>query len=132
MLVHGNSSPRVDIPLYSDILSWFRANQSLLLLINAACLSVKQQILFFLQSLVWPDRGHHFTTDAILKVAFVSLVLFCLYRLIFYVSLVLFVFSKLVLYVSLTVVLYIWIDILFFYSSPVLCFVYTDWYCMFH
>ena len=29
---------------HSDILSWFRANQSLLFLLNAACLAEKQQI----------------------------------------------------------------------------------------
>ena len=37
-------SLRVDMSLYSDTLSWFRANQSLLLLLNAACLAEKQQI----------------------------------------------------------------------------------------
>ena len=32
---------------YSDTLSWFRANQSLLLLLNAACATKKQQIPIF-------------------------------------------------------------------------------------
>ena len=42
--------------LHSDTLFWFRANQSLLFLLNAACLAEKQQIPI-LYSLVWPDRG---------------------------------------------------------------------------
>ena len=32
-------SPWVDMLLHSDTLSWFRANQFLLLLLNAACLA---------------------------------------------------------------------------------------------
>ena len=36
--------------------SWFQANQSLLLLLNAACLVEKQQLPVLL-SLVWPDLG---------------------------------------------------------------------------
>jgi hypothetical protein len=31
-------SPRVDMSLHTDMLSWFRANQSLLLLLNTECL----------------------------------------------------------------------------------------------
>jgi hypothetical protein len=47
---------RIDMSLYSDTLSWFRANQSfpVLFLINAACLAVKQHIPISL-SLVWPE-----------------------------------------------------------------------------
>jgi hypothetical protein len=41
---------------HSDTLFWFRANQSLLLLLNAVCLAEKQQI-SILKSLVWPDLG---------------------------------------------------------------------------
>jgi hypothetical protein len=44
-LAHRNNSPRVDMSLHSDTLSRFRVNQSLLLFLNAACLSEKQQIL---------------------------------------------------------------------------------------
>jgi hypothetical protein len=44
VLAHWNNSPRVEISLHSDILFWFRANQSLLFLRNAACLAEKQQI----------------------------------------------------------------------------------------
>ena len=47
---------RVDISLHSDTLFSFRANQSLLFLLNAACVAEKQQIPI-LKSLVWPDQG---------------------------------------------------------------------------
>ena len=42
--------------LHSDTLFWFRSNKSLFLLLNAACLTEKQQIPI-LQSLVWLDQG---------------------------------------------------------------------------
>ena len=38
VLAHWNNSPWVDMSLHSDTLFWFRANQSLLFLLNAACL----------------------------------------------------------------------------------------------
>jgi hypothetical protein len=38
------NSPRVDMFLFSDTLVWFRANQSLLFLLNAACLAEKQHV----------------------------------------------------------------------------------------
>ena len=44
VLTHWNNSLQVDMLLHSDALFWFRANQSLLLLLNAACLVEKQQI----------------------------------------------------------------------------------------
>ena len=44
VLVHWNNSPRIDMLPHSDTLSWFRANQSLLFLINAACLAEKRKI----------------------------------------------------------------------------------------
>ena len=44
VLIHWNTSLRRDISLHSDTLSWFRANQSLLFLLNAVCLVEKQQI----------------------------------------------------------------------------------------
>ena len=43
-LAHWNNSPQIDILPHSDILSWFRANHSLLFLLNNACLSERQQI----------------------------------------------------------------------------------------
>jgi hypothetical protein len=42
---HWNNSPQLDMLLHSDILSWSWANQSSLLLLNAVCSAVKQQIL---------------------------------------------------------------------------------------
>jgi hypothetical protein len=44
MLVHWNNSPWIDMSHHSDTLSWFQGNQSLLFLINAACLAEKQHI----------------------------------------------------------------------------------------
>jgi hypothetical protein len=44
VLAHWNNSLRIDMSLHSDTLFWFWANQSLLLLLNAACLAEKQQI----------------------------------------------------------------------------------------
>ena len=44
LLAHWNNSPWVDMSLHTDTLFLFRANQSLLLLINDACLAEKQQI----------------------------------------------------------------------------------------
>jgi hypothetical protein len=40
----GDNSPLVDMSLPSDIIFSFRANQSLLFLLYAACLEEKQQI----------------------------------------------------------------------------------------
>jgi hypothetical protein len=45
-------------PLHSDTLFWFRANQSLLFLLNAAFLAEKQQIPI-LYSFVWQDRSSY-------------------------------------------------------------------------
>jgi len=42
VLAHWNNSHRVDMSSHSDTLSWFRANQSLLFLLNAAYLVEKQ------------------------------------------------------------------------------------------
>ena len=55
-LVHCNNCLRVDMSLHSDTLFWFRANQSLFLLLHAAWLAEKQQIPI-LKSLVWHERG---------------------------------------------------------------------------
>ena len=38
-LAHWNNSPWVDMSLHSDTLFWFRANQSLLFLLNAVFLA---------------------------------------------------------------------------------------------
>jgi hypothetical protein len=55
VLAHWNTRRRIDTSPYSDTLSCLRTNQSLLFLLNAACLAEKQQIVI-LYSLVWPDR----------------------------------------------------------------------------
>jgi hypothetical protein len=54
VLAHWNNSTRIGMSLHSDILSWFRANKSVL--INTACLAGRQQIQI-VPSLVWSDRG---------------------------------------------------------------------------
>jgi hypothetical protein len=65
--------------LQLDTLSWFRANQYLLLILNAACLAQKQAntnlIVFVLtqsglEILIYHIRGeyvNHYTTDAVAK-----------------------------------------------------------------
>ena len=65
-----------DMSLHSDTLFWFRANQSLLFLLNAACLAEKQQAPI-LYSLSFDPTGarthnrgeqpHHCATDAIVS-----------------------------------------------------------------
>jgi hypothetical protein len=50
--------------LHLDTLFWFRANQSLLFLLNAACLAEKQQIPI-LKSLAWPDLGSNPRSTAV-------------------------------------------------------------------
>ena len=59
---------------YSDTLSWFRANQPLLFLLNAVCLAKKQQIpiLYLTRSGLEPkiyrtrvEYASHYTTDAV-------------------------------------------------------------------
>jgi hypothetical protein len=63
---------------HSDTLSWFQANQSLLLLLNAACLAEKKEYLSYsvmygltqlgLDSTIyhtWDEHTNHNTTDAI-------------------------------------------------------------------
>ena len=44
MHIYSANSLKQFISLHSDTLSWFPANQFLLLLLNAACLAQKQQI----------------------------------------------------------------------------------------
>ena len=60
VLAHRNNSPRIDMSLHSDTLSWLRANQSLFFLFNATCL-VEKQYIPILYSLVWRDRGSNLT-----------------------------------------------------------------------
>ena len=76
MLAHWNNSPRVDILLHSDTLFWFRANQSLLFLLNTASFVEKQQIPISVFGLTFPgfepticrtrgEHANHYTTDAV-------------------------------------------------------------------
>jgi hypothetical protein len=57
VLAHSPNSLLIEMSLYFDTLSRFRANQTfLLLLLKALCLAEKQQILI-VYSLDWPDRS---------------------------------------------------------------------------
>ena len=67
-----NQQSTVEMSPHWDIFSWFRANQSLLSLLNAACLVEKQQIPIIVFSLIWskikPMINHthnHYITDAV-------------------------------------------------------------------
>ena len=72
MLAHLNNSPRIDMSLHSDTLFWFRANQYLLFLLNAACLA--ENFIVFgmtrpgLEPTIYRTRGehaNHYATDAV-------------------------------------------------------------------
>ena len=61
-LSQWNNSPRVDTSIHSDTLFWFRANQSLHVLLSAACLAEKQYVLGLTRSGSLPrfsTRGEH-------------------------------------------------------------------------
>jgi hypothetical protein len=75
VLAQWNNSSQIDMPSHSN--TWFRANQSLLILLNDACLAEKQQVPI-LKYLVWPlseleltiyrTRGEHaneYATDSV-------------------------------------------------------------------
>jgi hypothetical protein len=49
----ANNSQRVDMSLHSDTLFWFRANKSLLFLLNDAFLAEKQQIVKLSRKHLW-------------------------------------------------------------------------------
>ena len=77
VLAHWNNCSRIDMSLNTDTLFWFRVNQFLLFLLNAACLAEKQQIpIFIVFSLTRPwlkptsyrtQSGHasHYPTYAV-------------------------------------------------------------------
>ena len=82
VLIHWNNSLMIDMSPHSDTLPRFRANQSLLFLLNAACLGEKQQIqMYQFYSLwfypigarthdrlyTWGEHANHYTTGAIVK-----------------------------------------------------------------
>jgi hypothetical protein len=71
----------MDMSLHSDTLYWFRANQSLLLFLNAAYLAEKQQIQILAFGLTWSGleptiyrtRGEHannYATAAVLIISY--------------------------------------------------------------
>ena len=64
VLAHWNNSLRVDMSLHSDTLSWFRANQRMLFLLNAASL-VEKQCIQILYSLISPDRASNSWSSAL-------------------------------------------------------------------
>ena len=68
IITQVNSHSGIDMSLYLDILSWFRANQSELHFhLNDVCLVVKQ-LIPVLQFLVWPVHANnhmHYITDAV-------------------------------------------------------------------
>ena len=58
------NSPRVDMSLHSDTLSWFRVDQSLLLLLNDACKCKLYYLCFtpsWLESTIFHIQGQHAT-----------------------------------------------------------------------
>ena len=73
MLAYWNNSSRVDMSLHWGTLSWFQANQCMLFLLNAACLTEKQQIPIFIifglseHTIYGTRREHanHYITDAV-------------------------------------------------------------------
>jgi hypothetical protein len=71
VLAHWNNSLWVDMSFHSDKLPWFRANQSSLFLLNAACLAEMQQISninFIVFSLTYQTQGknaNHYTTNMV-------------------------------------------------------------------
>jgi hypothetical protein len=76
VLAHWNNSPLVDMSFLSNTLSWFRAKQSLLLLLKAACLAEKQQTLILLvfrltrqgfEPRIYCPRGQRLTITASMR-----------------------------------------------------------------
>ena len=64
-LAYWKNSPLVDMSLHLGlILSWFRGNQSLLLLLNAACVAEKLQRDQGSNS-PWIEHAYHCTSDAV-------------------------------------------------------------------
>jgi hypothetical protein len=63
-------SPQVDMLLHSDKLFWFRANLSLLLLLNPACFAGKQHITILFRPTISRTRGkraYHYTIRLLTK-----------------------------------------------------------------
>ena len=85
VLSHWNNSPRVDVSLHSDTLYPFIDNQSLILLINAACLVEKQQIPILpviglngpgLENMIYHTRdehANHYITGPVVSLGIIDL-----------------------------------------------------------
>ena len=73
MLAYWNNSSRVEMSLHWGTLSWFQANQCMLFLLNAACLTEKQQIPIFIifglsEHTIYGtrrDHANHYITDSV-------------------------------------------------------------------
>ena len=77
VLAHWNNSPRIEISPHSDTLSWFRANQSLIFLLNCYLLigeATNTNVKVFdmtrsgLEPTIYHTRGehaNHYTTDVV-------------------------------------------------------------------
>jgi hypothetical protein len=64
VLYYWSNRLRIDMLPHSDTLSWIWANQSLLFLLNTACLTEKQQIPFFF-GVVWSDSSSNLRSTAV-------------------------------------------------------------------
>ena len=71
LLHHWNNSLQVDMLLHYDTLSWFRANQSFLFLLNTVYFAEKQQIPILksrfepMISYTWGEYANHHTNDVV-------------------------------------------------------------------
>ena len=75
-LAHWNNSPCINMSHHSDTLSWFLANQSLLFILNDACLATNTNFTVFVltqpefETTIYHTRGehtNHYTTDAVAR-----------------------------------------------------------------
>jgi hypothetical protein len=67
VLAHWNNSPQIDMSHHSDTISWFRAKQFLLFLLNDVCVAEKQQIYtnFVVFGLTRGKHANHYAFNVI-------------------------------------------------------------------
>jgi hypothetical protein len=71
MLAHWNNNPSLNMSLYSDILSRFRDDRFLILLLNAACLAESSKFQFHslwfepTMYITWSENAIHYIIDAV-------------------------------------------------------------------
>ena len=68
VLAHWNNSLWIDTCFHSDTLSWLKANQFLLFLLNAVCLAEKQQIQIKVFDVIYrtqDELANYYTIDAV-------------------------------------------------------------------